>query len=80
MLLSLLGLLRGNACLGQVKVLSVAAHARVMVSTQAFVLRGRIPEMEVGWWEGAPPAAEKDKGHSKLNFIPDVLLLLKRKL
>ena len=51
-----------------------------MVSTQELVLKGRIPEMEMGWWEGAPPAAEKDKDHSRLDFIPDMLSVLKRKL
>ena len=33
-----------------------------------------------GWWEGAPPAAEKDKDPSRLDFIPDMLSVLKRKL
>lgn len=51
-----------------------------MVSTQQLVPKGRISEMEMGWWEGAPPADEKDKGHSRSDFIPGMLSALKRKL
>lgn len=42
--------------------------------------KGRILEMEMGWCKGAPPAAEKVKGCSRLDFIPDMLSVLKRKL
>lgn len=60
--------------------LSVAACAKVMVSTWKLVTKGRIPEIYMEWQKGTPPAAEKDKGHSTLDFIPNVLVVLKRKL
>lgn len=41
-------LLQGSACLGHFEMLSVAALARVMFSTQKLVPKGRIPEMEMG--------------------------------
>lgn len=62
------------------EMLSVAACARVMVSTQKLVRKGWIPEIHMGWYKGAPPTAEQDKGHSRLDFIPNVLVVLKRKL
>lgn len=51
-----------------------------MVSTWKLVTKGRIPEIYMEWQKGTPPAAEKDKGHSTLDFIPNVLVVLKRKL